>query len=75
VLRISEVVRNEIWLLDDIIQAAPDQTGDDTPPENPVLYIIADAYTSCIASYYPQAYKNGNDIHQSIPCHVKRTKT
>jgi hypothetical protein len=73
VLGISKVKRNKIWLLDYKVQASTDQASNNTPPDNPILYIIADTHAGSIAADNPQSHNDGNDVHQSIPGQVERT--
>ncbi len=47
--RISQIVRNEIGLLNHKVEASTNQSGGDTPPEDAIDHILIDAFAPGIA--------------------------
>src|SRR6266704_4883625 len=69
---LSEVERNKIRLLNNKIEACPNQACDNTPPEDPVYNILANALAYGVASHEQQPHNDANNIHQPIPAQGHR---
>src|SRR5712692_3834728 len=73
-LGLREIVRYEIWLLHDKVQATADQSCRQTPPQYPVHDIRVNTLVRGIAANGPQAHDDAYDIHQPVPAQRQWTE-